>query len=284
MKQRNKYIALGLFMVITVLISSCKTTRHTSQVALTKHSVEERAGMIQSHALPYKTFSGNLRFGMKQGNRESISVNAQLKIVKDEMIQLSLRIPVLGIEAARINISPWQALVIDRLNKAYFTESMENLKAHLPINFDFYSLQSLFTNHLFIVGKQEITPSDYASFNYREDEFSATLNLIDSCRIAYNFTSDNSHRILKTEIHTDNKDVDMNWDYADFGQTSINHTFPMKMNMSLATPNDSISMYLNFSSIDIDVPLKLNAEIPEKYKQIDWEQAVILMKSLLNKR
>jgi hypothetical protein len=278
MKQMNKYIAFGLFMGIALLISSCKTTRRTSQVALTKYSVEERAGMIQSHALPYNTFSGNLRFGVKQGNRESISTNAQLKIVKDEMIQLSLRVPVLGIEAAKINISPHQTLVIDRINKAYFTETMGTGV------FDFYSLQSLFTNHLFIAGKQEITPDDYASFNYREDEFSATLNRIDNCGIAYNFTSDNSHRILNTEIYTYNKEVDMNWNYADFGQTSINHTFPMKMNMLLATPNDSISMHLNFSNIDIDAPLKLNADIPEKYKQIEWEQAVRLIKSFLNKQ
>jgi hypothetical protein len=242
--------------------------------------MEERVGLIQSQALPYKTFSGNLRFGVKPGiNHGNITTDAQLRIVKNEMIQLSLRIPILGTEAARINISPQQVLIVDRINKMYFAESMENLKNHFPFDFDFYSLQSLFTNQLFIAGKQELTPYDYTSFDYWEDEFSATLNQIDSRGIAYDFTSDYSHRILKTEVYKSNKEVDMNWDYSDFGRTSNNRLFPMKMNMTLTIPNDSISLNLNFSNVDIDASFELKTDIPRKYEQINLNQAVKLIQS-----
>lgn len=280
MKRKNKYIAWVLCLGLAAFVSSCRTSRQIQPVALTKHTVEERVGLIVNRSLPYKTFSSSLRFGIKPGvNREGITVDAQLRIVKDEMIQLSLRIPILGTEAARINISPDKILIVDRMNKMYFTESMENLKKHLPFDFDYYSLQSLFTNQLFIAGKQEITPDDYASFGYWEDEFSAVLSLQDSRGIVYGFTGDYSHRILKTEVYKNDKAVNMNWDYADFGQTSGNRLFPMKMSMALTVPDNLISMNLNFSSVDIDTAFELKMNIPSKYKPIDINQIIKLIQS-----
>jgi hypothetical protein len=242
--------------------------------------MEERVGLIVSQSIPYKTFSSNLRFGIKLGvDRESITTDAQLRIVKDKMIQLSLRIPILGTEAARINISPDQILIIDRMNKIYFAESMKNLKKHFPFDFDYYSMQSLFTNQLFIAGKQEVTPDDYADFDHWEDEFSAVLSRQDSRGIVYDFTGDYSHHILKTAVYKNNKAVNMNWDYADFGRTSNNRLFPMKMSMALTVPNNLISMNLNFSSVDIDAAFELKTDIPSKYKQIDINQVIKLIRS-----
>ena len=281
MKRRNKFIALVLFLGIAVLLSSCKTSRQTKQIALSKQTMEERVELILNQALPYSTFSGNLRFSIKPGmNRGNITTDAQLRIIKDEMIQLSLRIPILGTEAARVNISPDQVIIIDRINRMYFAESMENLKKRFPFDFNFYSLQSLFTNQLFIAGKQELMRDDYTSFNYWEDEFSAILSQKDSRGIIYDFTSDYSHRILKTEVYNSNKAMDMNWDYSDFGRTSNNRLFPMKMNVALTTPKDLVSMNLNFSSVDIDTPFELKAEIPPKYKPINLDQIIKFIQSL----
>ena len=280
MKQRNKYIAGVLFLGVAVLLSSCKTSRQAQQIALTKQTVEERVEMIINQAPLYHTFSGNLRFSIQPGvNHGNMTTDAQLKIIKDEMIQLSLRIPVLGTEAVRINISPEQVIIIDRIHKMYFAESTETLKKHFPFDFDFYSLQSLFTNRLFIPGKQELTPDDYVSFDYWEDEFLATLSRQDSHGIIYDFRSDYSHRIQKTEVYTGNRDVNMNWDYSDFRRASNNRLFPMKMNMTLTIPNNLISMNLDFSSVDIDTSFELKADIPSKYKPIDLNQVIRLIQS-----
>lgn len=276
-----KYIVWGLCFGLAMFVSSCRTSRQIHPIALTKHTVEERVGLIMSRSIPYKTFSSDLRFGIKPGvNRKGITADAQLRIVKDEMIQLSLRIPILGTEAARINISPDQMLVIDRMNKRYFVESMENLKKHFPFDFDYYSMQSLLANQLFIACKQEVMPYDYASFSYREDEFSAVLSRQDSRGIVYDFTCDYSHNILKTEVYKNDKTVNMNWDYADFGQTSDNRLFPMKMSMTLTVPDNLISMNLNFSNVDIDTAFELKTDIPSKYKQIDINQVIKLIQSL----
>jgi len=236
--------------------------------------------MILNQALPYNTLSGNLRFYIKPGmNRSDITTDAQLKIIKNVMIQLSLRFPIIGTEAVRINISPEQILIIDRINKMYFAESMDNLKQRFPFDFDFYSLQALFTNQLFIAGKQDLMADDYTAFNYGEDEFSATLSRNDSHGITYSFTSDYTRRILKTEIYNANKTVNLNWEYANFGKTSNNRLFPMKMNATLTVPNDLISMNFNFLNADIDTSFELKADIPAKYKPIELDQIVKFIQS-----
>jgi hypothetical protein len=280
MKLQNKYKIWILCFLLAIFASSCRTSRQIQPIALTKQTMEERVELIMNQAFPYKTISSNLRFGVKQGiNHGNMTTDAQLRIIKDEMIQLSLRIPILGTEAARVNISPDQILIIDRMNKMYFAESMENLKKYFPFDFDYYSVQALFTDRLFIAGKQDVTTNDYASFNYREDEFSALLNRQDSHEIVYDFTSDYSHRILKTEVYKTDKSVNMNWNYADFGRASNNRLFPMKMSMALTVPNDLISMNLNFSNVDIDAAFELKMDIPSKYRQIDINQVIKLIQS-----
>ncbi|MDR0733509.1 MAG: DUF4292 domain-containing protein [Dysgonamonadaceae bacterium] len=233
-----------------------------------------------SRSIAYKTISANLRFGVKLGaNRKSITTDAQLRIVKDDMIQLSLRIPIVGTEAARINISPEQILIIDRINKVYFTETTDSLKKYFPFGFDFYAIRSLLTNQLFIAGKREVAPEDYAAFDCRKEEFSVSFSRQDGRGTVYGFMSDTIHRILKTEIYNIDKMADIHWDYADFKQMSDNSLFPMKMNMTLTLPENEITMDLKFSAVHIDDAFELKTDIPSKYKPIDINQIINLIRS-----
>jgi hypothetical protein len=280
MQQKNRQITLILLLGILWMFGSCKTSHQPVQITLAKQTKTERIETIQSQAVHYKTFSSVLRFSIKPGAKNNnTSVDAQLKIIKDQIIQLSLRIPILGTEAARISITPEQLIVIDRINKQYFAESMETLHAIAPFDFDYYSLQALFTNQLFIAGKQTLGIDDYPSFRLEEDDFFVNLNNKDSQGINYDFVSDYSSRILKTEMYKNKEEVDMNWTYQDFGITSNKRLFPMKMKMELAIPNDLITMGLSFSSVDIDTEFELEASVPNKYRQLNVEQIIKLIQS-----
>ncbi|GHT86288.1 hypothetical protein FACS18947_6040 [Bacteroidia bacterium] len=188
MKRNNKQFSPILFLGILLLLGSCKTNQPATSIALAKMSKNERIESIQYQSVQYKTFSSSLRFSMKAGAKNSnTAVDAQLKIIKDKIIQLSLRVPLLGTEAARISITPDKIIIIDRINKQYFAESMETLHHIADFDFDYYSLQALFTNQLFIVGKQTFGLEDYPAFQIKEDEFSVNLNSKDSRGINYDF-------------------------------------------------------------------------------------------------
>ena len=281
MNRNRKYVYLFLLVGIIVLFNSCKTTRPAVSIALSEMGKEERISSIQYQTTPFNTLSSSLRFSIKPGlKKSSTTANAQLRIIKDQIIQLSLRIPILGTEVARITVTPEQIIIIDRSNRRYVSESMQTLKANTPsFDFDFYSLQALFTNQLFIAGKSSISQRDYNSFSWSEDKFLVKLNNIDNQGIHYDFTSDFTNRIIQTEMYKDKEEVNMNWLYKDFGLASNNRLFPMRMEMQLTVPEDLITLNLTFNNVDIDTDFRLDTAIPNNYQPIEIEQIIKLIQS-----
>jgi len=278
MKRNKKYVCLLFMAVFIILFSGCRTSRQSSSIALTEMGKNKRIESIQYQSVPFNTLSSSLRFSLKQGAKKSaISVNAQLRIIKDKVIQLSLRMPILGTELARVSITPEQIIIIDRTNRRYVSDSIQKLQE--MTSFDFYSLQALFTNQLFIAGKQTISPEDYKVFNWNEDKYTVMLNNTDNQGINYNFVSDFTNRIIQTEIYKDKKELNVNWLYKDFGLTSNNRLFPMKMTMELTVPNDLITMNLTFNNVDIDNVFELDTAIPNRYQPVEIEQVIKLIQS-----
>ena len=282
MKRNNKSFYFCLFLGILFLLGSCRTSRPTGSgpAALAKMEKEERIESVQHQSPRYHTLLSSLKFSIKPGmKKNAISANAQLKIIKDKVIQLSLRIPILGTEVARITITPEQITIIDRSNKRYVSESMETLQQLTSFDFDFYSLQALFTNQLFIAGKPSLAKEDYPAFQWAESEFFVTLNHTDRQGIRYDFTSDFSNRVIRTEMYKNKSETNMQWMYRDFLPASDKRLFPMKMNMELTVPDDLISLNLSFNSVTIDGNFEIDASIPDKYQPVGIEQIIRLIQS-----
>jgi len=280
MKRNKTNSYLFFFAGIIILFYSCKTSRQTTSVALSEMSKDKRIETIKYQAIPFNNLSSSLRFSIKPGvKKNTVSANAQLRIIKDKIIQLSLRIPILGTEVAKVSITPEQIIIIDRNNKQYVSESMQTLQEIAPFDFDFYSLQALLTNQLFIAGKQSISAEDYNTFDLNEDKFLFKLNNKDSQGIHYDFTGDFTSRIIQTEMYKNKKEANLNWLYKDFGLASNNRLFPMKMLMELTVPDDLITLNLTFNSVDIDTGFELNTTIPDRYQPVGIEQIIELIRS-----
>ena len=275
-KQRYSFFLIGIF----ILLSGCKTTHPSTSIALSQMGKEERIASIQYQAIPFNTLSSSLRFSIQPGRKKgTTSANAQLRIIKDQIIQLSLRIPILGTEVARISITPEQIIIIDRSHKRYVSESMQKLRQMTNFDFDFYNLQALFTNQLFIAGQSSISQGDYNAFHWSEDGFLVRLNNTDNQGIHYDFFSDYSNRIVQTEMYKEKEKVNLNWLYKDFGLTSNNRLFPMRMTMELTVPNDLITLNLTFNIVNIDTAFELDTSIPDRYQPITIEQIIKLIQS-----
>jgi len=281
MKQNKYKQFIFLTTGIIILFGGCRTTRRTASVALSEMNKEERIEAIQNQSVSFNTLSSSLRFSFKSKKKNSnASANALLRIVKDRIIQLSVRIPFLGTEVAKISIMPDQIIIIDRMNKRYVSEPIQKLKETAFFDFDYYGLQALFTNQLFIAGKPSITPADYKTFRRSDDKFYSKLNNTDSQGINYVFTGDYTNRIIQTEMYKDKSKADVNWLYKDFGLTSNNLSFPMQMTMELTVPTDLITLNLSLNNVDIDTDFNLDTTIPKGYQQVEMQQIIKMIQSL----
>jgi hypothetical protein len=268
--------------VICFFCYSCKTGKETTTVALQKMSKEERLNSIIQSEIQYKTLSSNLKLTLKPGKqKKETSVDAQLRIVKDEAIQFSLRIPILGTEAFKVLITPEKILIVDRLNKQYLLESMADIKTQVPFDFDYYSFEALLTNRLFIAGKKEITPPDYSTFGIRENDYLFTITNTDQQAIRYDFTGDYSNRIQSIQMAQEKWNSHLQCEYTHWGLTSGKRTFPMVLNLQLEVPDDIFRTNLSFQSVDVDTDFVLDDNAPNRYKQITLKQVIRLIQSLL---
>jgi hypothetical protein len=263
------------------LIVSCKSAKEIQVVALPEMNIEDRLTLIVQSGLQYNTLSSNLKLTIKQSKRaKDISVDAQLRIIKNEAIQLSLRMPLIGTEVAKVLITPDNILIIDRLNKQYLYEPVKNILSGASFDFDYYCLEALLTNRLFIAGKKEVMPPDYLLFKMQEDGSHVNISYTDRQNIQYDFVSDYSHHIQTAQINGGKKSSRLLCEYASWNSIAGKNTFPMFIALTFNT-QDTYKLDLSFKSVDINADFSLDYSIPNKYRQISLQQVIKLIDNML---
>lgn len=283
MKNKKSKSIVLVFMTLgcLLLFNACKTTKETQAIQLQQAEKKERIKTLLDQALQYEKFSSSANFRINRGKDKVLSIDGQVRIIKDECIQVSIKMPLLGSELMRMQITPERVTIIDRYNKQYLTESIADFKQYYPVDFDYYDLEALFTNRLFITGNQTIQNKDFARFELMEDPFNAYLNYRDRQGISYTFKSDYTHRILETDVRTKNPDVNVKWAYSDFKPASNKHLFPMKERIDLTSSKGELQLNINFKSVDVNSEFTIDYKIPSKYTRVDFNQFMKMIKSLL---
>ena len=188
-------------------------------------------------------------------------------MVKDSSIQISVQ-PLFGVEMFRFYIDPYQVVLLDRMNKRYVEEAISSLKENYPVGFDFYTLQSMLTNALFITDKNRVEYTDYRTFKYTQssDLYSLTGKDSDS-GIEYSFTVNGDDRITNTHLLHSQDQMSLNWTYGEFAQMTES-IFPHRMMVSINTQNRKLDSELKFTGIEINEPFSISISIPNGYRKV----------------
>lgn len=83
-----------------------------------------------------------------------------MKMKTHERVQISLLMPILRTEVARIEVTPEEVLLVDRMNRRFVRASKEELKGILPKNAEFSRLEKILTDASLPGGKTELTGKD----------------------------------------------------------------------------------------------------------------------------
>ncbi|MEA4919045.1 DUF4292 domain-containing protein [Proteiniphilum sp.] len=257
---------LIICLLSVVTFTGCKPKQ---RIVYSTSPVEDKAhnelfNDIITHEFPYRTFSAKLSMGMTSGTK-SFSSKANIRIIKDKALQISIQ-PVFGVEMFRLYMSPDTVFVLDKMNKRYVLESIATIKEFYPVGFDYYTMQSLFTNALFVSGKNQIDASDYNTFNYNrasDQNYHITAKDVES-GIDYSFIVNGDDRITYTHLMLPEKEQFMQWGYQNFVVLN-NVTFPHKMDVTLSSASRKIDAELLFSDVSTGDSVTLTLNIPSGY-------------------
>lgn len=265
MKFRNIIILFFCASLLVAGLNSCKSKRQIVAAA----PVEEKVDVdlftdILNNQLNFKTFSSRLNLNLSSGTK-SLSSKASLRIVKDKAIQLSVQ-PLFGVEMLRLYADPDSLVLLDRMNKRYVKESIEDVKKVYPVGFDFKTLQSLLTNQVFVSGQSDVIYSDYEKFSTGQvsDMYYLLKSVDKKSGIEYGFTIDGNDRIALTHLLEPKDNYSLNWKYDDFVKETYK-TFPHKMDVALASAKRKVNVGLEFSGIALDEDFDLQISVPGSY-------------------
>ena len=276
--QARERVSLAFILLIILFLSGCKTSKKVGTVASgSAKAHDEFFEAMEEHSFQFNTMTARLNAELKTA-KNNMSSRVDLKMVRDSAFQLSVQ-PFLGIEVFRAEFTVDSIKVVDRMNKRYVAERYADLKGQTPIEFNFYNLQALFTNHIFLPGKQEIDPKQYKRFKLNQEGSTAEIKVKDTMGLLYTFFADGEEKLLSTYITDPSEQYALQWDYSDF-RVAEGQPFPMLMDVQvLANGSSQGGIAFRFSRIQTNIPVNLDFSIPAKYKRITFAQ---IIKSISN--
>lgn len=259
----------SLFLLF--LLSGCNTTKRVATVEATAAKAHmDFFDSMQQQAFEFKTLAARLSAEVDVPGKE-MSSRVDLKIVKDSALLLSVQ-PLLGMEVFRVEMTVDSLLIVDRMNRIYCADSYNNLKGEMPLTFNFYNLQALFINHLFIPGEQGVAKEQYNRFKLRQEGVMAEAQIVDPAGLIYTFLADGEEKILSTFITDRSAEYALHWGYADFRLVD-QQPFPMLMDARLLIDGvRSGGIKLSFSKLQRDVPVNIRFTVPDKYRRITFTE------------
>ena len=101
---------LSLLLLLAVGLAGCKTSRHSSSLSGESACLSSKVQLT----VPHKD--------------ATLTVNGTMKLKKEECMQISFLMPILRTEVARMEVTPDEILLVDRMGKRYVRATRKELK------------------------------------------------------------------------------------------------------------------------------------------------------------
>lgn len=258
-----------IFAFSAVIFAGCKSKQTAFETGgvLEKKSHNEVITDALATELKYKTLSTKGHLELRKGDSGK-KISTVFKIVKDSIMQASIR-PMLGVEAIRMSFTPDSIYIVDRMKKVYVAESFKSSNLIQNFDFNYYNLQALLTNQLFVPGGKDLVKDDYKKFNISSTKDTYLLQTKDRGDLLYNFAIDASNRIISTLVYNEGKNFTFQWSYNDF-VTDNKQVYPTVMSAKVDVAKTRLDLGISYTKLDIDKDLEIDNSIPSKYSKVSF--------------
>jgi len=268
---KNKTIPLLLTLLLLTACGSQKIAvkQTTSLPAATAFSEQNHMKTMLGNRLSVSNVTAKVKVSVSLGER-TISTTGTLRMRRDDVIQISLVDPLIGIaEVGRMEFSRDRVLIIDRFNKQYIDVPYAEVSFLQRANIDFNTLQSLFWNELFEPGKAIPVAAD---FQFTDQTPTVFIDYKDRM-LDYRFTTSTLTNTLSRTTITSPSDrtAKFSFDYSDFEQFD-SRPFPRDMKMTFQMGQREASLAFSLSNVRSNSDWQAHTPAPSKYTKADAEK------------
>lgn len=276
MNKLKSYIAIS-FTCITLCwgLIACKSTKTVTptDTPTANTTIVFAADKYLSMVTSNNTTQTNLTAKVKvvvDVDGKSNSTSGSLKMKKNDVIQISLVDPLLGVmELGRMEFTKTRVLIIDRINKQYVDLPYSDVSFLKQANIDFNTLQSLFWHEVFEPGKSSTKAAD---FQFKDNGNNIDITFVDHM-LTYKFATKKQQGQLQETVITNNTDKNYRFafNYDNF-TTFYSKPFPREMTMAFTASSQTTSLSLTLSSLKNSSDWTARSTAPSKYTKADPEK------------
>lgn len=266
-----------VLMVVPFLLTGCKTKKAVVEPVkpLSAETMKERDFLLQvgDNAQYAKFVTSKVKFSVKVGTQK-LSLTGNLKMKRDDCIRLQLM--AFGfVEAGRIELTPDYVLIMDRINKQYMKATYSSIDFLRNSGLNFYSMQALFWNELFVPGQTKVT--DELLLSKMDVDMSgndAILSLEDG-KMQYRWlaTKDQARVRMANIIYSDQfrGNSQLNWDYEDF-RTMGSKLFPCDHTITFSVPEKEVKLGIKLNTIKHDDSWETRTDVSANYREVTVDE------------
>ena len=252
----NKFLPILGVMWSVFLFSACKRTLVSGSSAPTKISKVS----VVNLDFDYLSAKGRMQF---EDDGDKISTGITIRMKKDSIIWISV-VPGLGIEAARIRLTPDSVALINRLERTYFADQMQALRTRFNVDLSFEMVQALLVGN-YIPGQDGNEKLlDAAPWQHTRQTLGAAV--LDQ------YISTDSYKLKKLQISDPPSPNTITVDYSDF--ENLENTPVAKSTLIVANtvkednkPRKMVAS-INLNRVEIDgKDLNFPFSIPADYRR-----------------
>jgi len=138
-----------LLLALAALLTGCKSSKRLAV-----------PGTGTSSETPVSVYLASVLQLTMDGKKGSMTVGGTMKMKTNERVQISLLMPILRTEVARVEVTPDEVLLVDRMNKRFVRATKAELKELLSKNVEFSRLEKILLEASLQGGKTELTGKD----------------------------------------------------------------------------------------------------------------------------
>lgn len=251
----KKCLRLWPLALLLLLAAACSSRKHTlaghEEAPVLSPATEGQTGeALARQSISWQgSYTAKARFNLTLGEK-NLSLGGTLRLQRDRALQLSLQVPLLGTEAVRIEASPEQILIIDRIHKSYVEEPIARLSALSGTGLDFYALQALLSATLFRPGQPAFTLADAAAMQQSPRQAQNIVRLSTSASgLSCAFDLDAaSLRLAATSLAKTGSPYATTWQYGGYENTA-SRAFPTHIKAQFTGAAKPLALELSLSSL-----------------------------------
>lgn len=280
--KRLAYVKSLVWVLPLALLCSCGSSKKAVRGTGTGEGENAFLGevfvnKVMAHPLEAEYVTAKMKFNLR-ANEQNVSVGGSLRMKKDDVIQLSL-VAFGFVEAGRIEFTKDDVLLVDRINKRYVRSPYDKVSFLKEAELDFYSLQALFRNELFLPGKKSPKNGLNAFSVTKTSEENAVISTQNK-KLKFKFlTALATALIQQTQIVPvkNSGTTEFNWNYSNFAEFD-GISFPQRHRMTLDLDGKTVELDILLSRLRHDTKWETRTSVKESYTEVESE---VLLKKLL---